>query len=371
MLAFFKTAKRKQQILTILIIGLIVVAYLFITSLAERKPPAPPTEPIFKVVDDDKLYEESFRSNYGTALSDVSKELSAVRSELDTIKKEKEQDSLKTNGDIFEAPPMRGTPEEELAKPTPPDPNNYVAPVATTRASIQVMSGLIVAGSSPKLTDTNTAPATAQKPKMLIPSGSFVRSVLLSGVTAPTMGQGVSDPVPVLIRVTDEVIMPNLRKADLKECFVLADVKGNLATESASMRLTTLSCIKNDNTVLERKVRGFVAGENGMEGLQGRVVSKQGTLLGRVLVASFLEGVAEAFRASGTSYTISPSGTLETFDTSRAAELGMFSGAEAATKKLAEFYMELVSQMVPVIEINAGRVVELVFLSEVNMEDSK
>jgi hypothetical protein len=49
----------------------------------------------------------------------------------------------------------------------------------------------------------------------------------------------------------------------------------------------------------------------------------------------------------------------------------MFSGAEAATKKLAEFYMELVSQMVPVIEINAGRTVELVFLAEVNLEDSK
>jgi conjugal transfer pilus assembly protein TraB len=84
--------------------------------------------------------------------------------------------------------------------------------------------------------------------------------------------------------------MPNFRKADLKECFVLADVKGNLATETANMRLNTLSCIKNDGTAIQRIIRGFVAGENGMEGLQGRVVSKQVTLLGRVLAAAFLEG---------------------------------------------------------------------------------
>jgi conjugal transfer pilus assembly protein TraB len=368
MLAFFKGAKFRQRILTLLIVGLIVVIYLFVTSLAERKPPAKPAEPVFKVVDDNKLYEESFRSNYGATLADLSKELSAVRSELEAVKKDKEQNTLKTNGDIFEAPPMVGSPEQEINKPTPPDPNNYTS--VSAKVSVNVMSGLIVSGSSPKVPEVKPAVVTKPKPKMVIPSGSFVKSVLLSGVTAPTMGQGVSDPVPVLIRVTDEVIMPNLRKADLKECFVLADVKGNLATESANMRLNTLACIKNDGTAIERKVRGFITGENGMEGLPGRVVSKQGTLLGRVLVASFLEGVAEAFKASGTTYTVSTTGTLETFDTSRAAELGMFAGAGEATKKLAEFYMDLVSQMVPVIEINAGRVVELVFIAEVNLEDT-
>jgi conjugal transfer pilus assembly protein TraB len=368
MLAFFKTAKRKQQILTLLIVGVFVVGYLFITSLTDKKPPVKPPDPVFKVVDDNKLYEESFRSNYGANLAEMGKELDAVKQELAAIKNNDNKAALNGDGTLFEPPQKLGSPDEELAKPIPPNPQNFDQPAVQVRATVNVMSGLIVAGSSPREAEQKAVNAGLQRPKSIIPSGSFVRAVLLSGITAPTMGQGISDPVPVLIRITDEVIMPNLRKADLRECFILADVKGNLASESANMRLNTLACIKNDGTAIERKVRGFVAGENGMEGVQGRVVSKQGTLLGRVLIASFLEGVADAFQASGTTYTVSPSGTLETFDTSRAAELGVFSGASEATKKLAEFYMDLVSQMVPVIEINAGRVVELVFLAEVNME---
>jgi hypothetical protein len=72
---------------------------------------------------------------------------------------------------------MKGAPDEELAKPMPPDPNNYAAPA--------VKAAITVAGTSPKLPEEKQTTPAQSKPKAIIP---------------PTMGQGVSDPVPVLIR---------------------------------------------------------------------------------------------------------------------------------------------------------------------------
>ena len=101
------------------------------------------------------------------------------------------------------------------------------------------------------------------------------------------------------------------------------------------------------------------------------VVSKQGALLARTLLAGFLDGMAKAFTQQNTIVSVSPLGNTQSFDTSKATQIAAFQGVGEATKKLADFYMKLVDQTFPVIEVNAGRKVDVVFLSEVKFGEEK
>jgi len=65
----------------------------------------------------------------------------------------------------------------------------------------------------------------------------------LSGLDAPTTSEAKGNPVPVLLRVKTPAVLPNSVKANLKGCFVIADGKGNLATERAELLLVSLSCL--------------------------------------------------------------------------------------------------------------------------------
>ena len=279
-----------------------------------------------------------------------------------------EEEAKKGNGNI------NGNINDNTANLVPPAPNtdeSYLdSYVEATPPVVTVMTGLISVGEPIGIVPIVDNSKTKQvlKKKDLIPAGSFVRAKLLSGVIAPTMGEGASDPVPTIIRITDFSTLPNFYKADLKNCFVIAESKGNLATESVSFRLKTLTCMRENGTLLERGIDGYVTGENGMEGLSGRVVSKQGALLARAFVGEFIGGLANAFAEQGQTQVITGAGIQTTFDPTKAAQTGALKGVSESFTRLGDFYMDLADNMVPVIEINAGRAVDLVFIKTISLD---
>jgi conjugal transfer pilus assembly protein TraB len=204
-----------------------------------------------------------------------------------------------------------------------------------------------------------------------IPAGSFVKATLLSGLDAPTGGKASSMPYPVLMRVIDKSILPNKWQADIKDCFMIGEGVGELSSERVFIRVHTLSCVTESGKTYQKKIKAYVSGEDGKVGLKGMVVSKQGALLARTLVAGFLEGMAKAFAQQNTIVSVSPLGQTQTIDTSKATQIAAVQGLSGTTKKLADFYMKLVDQTFPVIEVNAGRKVDVVFLSEVKFGERK
>ena len=204
-----------------------------------------------------------------------------------------------------------------------------------------------------------------------IPAGSFVKAILLSGLDAPTGGKARSMPYPVLMRVIDKSILPNKWQADIKDCFMIGEGIGELSSERVFIRVHTLSCVTESGKTYQKKIKAYVSGEDGKVGLKGMVVSKQGALLARTLVAGFLEGMAKAFAQQNTIVSVSPLGQTQTIDTSKATQIAAVQGLSGTTKKLADFYMKLVDQTFPVIEVNAGRKVDVVFLSEVKFGERK
>lgn len=189
---------------------------------------------------------------------------------------------------------------------------------------------------------------------------SFTRAVLLGGLDAPTGGQSQTNPHPVLLRLVDNAVLPNRYRSEVRECFVIGAGYGDISSERAYIRTENLSCIRHDGSALEISIQGSVFGEDGKVGMRGRLVTKQGQLLANALLAGVVSGIGTAFSQYYTTTTTSTFGTISTIDPNKAIQSGLGSGVGSAMNRLANYYISLAEKIFPVIEVDAGRMVDVV-----------
>ena len=197
-----------------------------------------------------------------------------------------------------------------------------------------------------------------------IPSGSFVPGVLLSGLDAPAGTSASRNPHPVLIHLTDISSLPNAARLGVSGCRVTGAGYGQMSSERAYVRLERMSCSLASGDVVDVGVRGYVAGEDGKTGIRGRLVSRRGRLLSRGILAGFSAGLGEALESANSSTGITAGGTTITAvgggGTKDLARAGVGGGVGEAGRLLAEYYLRLAEEVFPVIEIDAGRRVDVV-----------
>lgn len=197
---------------------------------------------------------------------------------------------------------------------------------------------------------------------------SFTRGVLLGGLDAPTGGQSQSNPQPVLIRLSDNSVLPNKFRGEYRECFVIAAGYGDISSERAYLRTENLSCVRDDGSTLEVKIQGSVYGEDGKVGMRGRLVTKQGQMLANALLAGIASGIGQGLSTSSTNYSTSALGTIASTSGSEAYRAGLGSGVGRALDRLAQYYIKLAEQTFPIVEIDAGREVDVVITKGVRID---
>ena len=208
-----------------------------------------------------------------------------------------------------------------------------------------------------------------------LPSGSFMKAVTLSGIDAPTYGGSQSEPYPVLLGVTDLTVLPNRFKMNLRDCFIVGAGYGNLADERAYIRTETLSCVRNDGSVIDISLKGHVIGEDGKLGMRGRLVSKQGQKIAMAILTGTLSSFASAFRPQ--SATVLQLGTEDSgvfrYRFGDVLEAGALGGVGNALNKIADYYLKMADKIYPIIEVDAGREVEVFVLKgqELKIETQK
>lgn len=240
------------------------------------------------------------------------------------------------------------------------------APAETELGDISIVSSPVSSKSAKH--DADDKKKDAGTVSVYLPP-SFMEATLLSGLDAPTTSEAKGNPVPVLLRVKTPAVLPNSVKANLKGCFVIADGKGNLATERAELLLVSLSCLdRKGQAVVDQKVKGFVVDEDGKIGLRGRVVAKMGSMIARSMLAGFFGGAGDAIKASATTMSVSPLGTTQTVDPKDIAMAGAGTGLSSGFKEIQKFYMELAKQTMPVIEVGATKPVTLVISEGINLQ---
>lgn len=201
-----------------------------------------------------------------------------------------------------------------------------------------------------------------------LPSGTFARAVMLAGLDAPTGGQAQRNPQPVLLRLADLAVLPSRFRANVKECFVVGAGYGDISAERAYIRTEALSCVTRDGRALDIPVKGYVAGEDGKAGMRGRLVSKQGQILANALLAGVAGGIGQAFQMGATTLAVSPLGATGVVDPERQLQAGLGIGMGRALDRLARYYISLAEKVFPVIEVDAGRSVDVVITQGVALQ---
>ena len=194
-----------------------------------------------------------------------------------------------------------------------------------------------------------------------VPAGSFFRAVMLSGLDAPTGGQVQANPHPVLLRLLDNAILPNRFRAQVKECFVVAAGYGDMSSERAYLRTESLSCVNRSGQVIDVPIHGWAIGDDGKAGIRGRVVSKQGQAIANAMLSGVLAGLGSAIKESSVETHVGGiTGTVvQTPKPGREFRAGVGEGVSKGLDRLTEYYIKLAERIFPVIEVDAGRVVDI------------
>ncbi|CUU89985.1 sex pilus assembly protein [Campylobacter hyointestinalis subsp. hyointestinalis] len=203
-------------------------------------------------------------------------------------------------------------------------------------------------------------------PRSLLPTGSILHGTILNGMDAPTMSQAKDNPLITHIVLKNLAILPNNRDFDLRECFVLGEGYGDLASERVYIRTTDISCVNENDETINLELKGYAVGEDGKIGLRGEVVSKQGAVLARAIIAGFVDGVAKGFREVGNTIQVTPYGTTQSTGEMSSGSLmkkGAYNGISEGANRLMDFYLKLADQVFPIIEISAGRNIDIIVTS--------
>ncbi|WP_295454597.1 TrbI/VirB10 family protein [uncultured Thiodictyon sp.] len=260
------------------------------------------------------------------------------------------------------APPGERPMDQMFSPPTAKGPSPAV-PGARASGPNRAMDIRVVSAPPPPAPPPGR-PAAPAPGELFIPAGSILTGVLLNGLDAPT-GQGArQQPTPALVRIKHDALLPNRFRADVKECFVIVGGFGDLGSERAYLRAETLTCVRTDGGVIEVPLDAYAVGEDGKVGVRGRLVSKQGALLAKALQAGFLTAFSKVFtQVPATPFSNATTGGQVQFQsmfTPQAAEAGFAGGVGGAMDKLADYYMKMAENTFPVLEVDAGRGIELI-----------
>ena len=123
-----------------------------------------------------------------------------------------------------------------------------------------------------------------RSPQHELPPLSTIDGEIITGGYASAYGQ----PTPILIKTTLNAQLPNgefLSSAEKSDCFLLAYAEGLINQNRAMLTLTKLTCTTGQGRVMETsKINGYVNGKDGLSGVEGKVVTTEGAVIGRAFL---------------------------------------------------------------------------------------
>lgn len=207
-----------------------------------------------------------------------------------------------------------------------------------------------------------------EEKEIYIPAASILQGVLLNGVDAPTEGP---NPHPVVIRINSEGLLPNGHKFPFQDCRVLAEIRGEINSERGLGRTVTLSCIWNNGEVVDMDISGYLVGADGSAGIRGKLVTKEGQIIKKSIIAGTLGGIGQAAtpqtrnsvqtgeNAGGIDFVAPP--------LSQIAKTGVYQGASNAADRVAQYYIDQLDQIFPFVEIPALREADIVLTKGIKL----
>lgn len=397
-MANMNKAVRKKQVALLVAIALGMVAsgagawYLANMNMKKQRVAEAPREPapdmtgVVNHTFDDKVQKSAIREAQQLN-KDTQKELKSLRAEMQTLSRdlknsqsrigelESDNQLLQTRIDGYGKNPETGINGEpfpggarvggQSGNGAVPPPTSFWPAGTSGSTPGQPVYAPVIRDGAMDITSFDNPADLVVKPKFpWIHSGSFAEAIVIEGADANASVTGNKNTVPMQIRLTGKVQMPNDREYDLRGCFVTLEAYGDVSSERAEVRTRSISCQFGEDTI-DQKIAGHV-GFMGKNGIKGEVVMRNGQILLYAGTAGFIDGIGKGIEsASSTSVGVGATASPSAADIMGA---GMGGATSSAAKTLSDYYIKRAEQYHPVIPIGAGNEVTLVFQDGFQLE---
>lgn len=202
-----------------------------------------------------------------------------------------------------------------------------------------------------------------KRPSIALPTGSYVKAKLLTGVEAP---EGKS--YPALLQLDFAYVIPNQKRLDLAGCFIIAKAQGDLSTERVQMQAVKLSCVSKKGGFFEREINGFVADDKDNSfAVVGSVNTKQDRVAAMAFLASVVTGISKAVQQAQTTQQATPLGGGQSIVTGDQAKFIGAGGAADAASQVTQWYLKQAQNLLPTINVGSGQDVWIVMQDSVDL----
>ena len=196
-----------------------------------------------------------------------------------------------------------------------------------------------------------------------IPSGSFVKAKLLTGVEAPE-----GKALPVLLQADYAFVGPNKSRIDLTGCFLIAKSSGNLSIERVEMQVTKISCVSKSGRMFDKKINGFVTdAKDNAFAIMGQVNSKQDRVASMAFLSSVVEGISESLQQAQTTTQTYSTGLTSSLVTGKSGQYMAAGGASSAASQVTQWYLKHAQDLLPTINVGSGQDVWLIVQDTVEL----
>lgn len=202
-----------------------------------------------------------------------------------------------------------------------------------------------------------------------VPPNAYVKARLVVSVDAPIGESSAADPKAAQFIITGPAkhVQHNNRieQTELEGCLVNGSAQGNLSSESVSIQLHAMTCPMGDGRVSVSKVEGY-ATHLGKNGIRGTVVSREGDLVTKSIIAGTLEGLGRTASQTSQSFGLGASGGSILGDRPDTQDIligSAGSGIGNGAGVYSQYLLERARAYEPVVSLPTGIEVELVFIS--------
>ncbi|WP_283420064.1 type-F conjugative transfer system secretin TraK [Sphingopyxis sp. Geo48] len=313
--------------------------------------------------------EAAMRTDGQHAIDAISAENAALKVQLD-------QTSRASAAPVM-PPPAYGPGVTPGAGNPAPGANRQAADGPSADAKVSLMS-FETGGAGPKKPagDTAAPQLLLQDSPDYLPPNSYAPARVIVGVDASTGVASQTDPLPVVLRITGPArsVMRGgkVLTTDITGCLVNGAARGDLSSEKVYVKLARMTCAQPGGRYAVSEVKGFISFA-GKSGVRGRVVSREGSLVGQALLAGIVGGFGRGFSANANGIftgQIGADGKRQALSPTDIVTGGIGQGAGEAADTVSKYLIERAEQYQPVVEMPTGIEVEIVFLDGVHVRSN-
>ena len=219
------------------------------------------------------------------------------------------------------------------------------------------------------LSGASVSDSSNKSPDTYLPAGTYFKVVTAMGVVVSTGTNSSSDPQPILLRIVDNGNLPGGLKGKVKDAVLIGTCYGSASAERAICRLKTLSWRDKSDRNIEKPVEGWIASEDGVQGIRARIIDRSSEIAREAFGAGLLSAASNFFKMQATSgaFPVSPFGQTNALSNGDALKGAVGGGVGSAMDKLAEFSIKRAESMSPVAYVASGRVLDAVLMRGVDL----